>query len=124
MSYQADLNSATMRDTVLHEKCLDTIFRRAQLLINKENEKGRVPPVFRSKYMLDPIGVFEKSFVRISMTSLYRRYRGIYIYSLTEALAIVQKYESKEEILEHLRAKLIEAGTAEKESKQHSIGDK
>lgn len=103
-------------DKRAHERYINIVLNRLRLLVNKENDRGgHVAPIMRKRFMTTPREIYEKSFVRISIASLYRRYRGIYINGLTEALAIAQQCNSKEEMISKLRHKIIDAGTVEKE---------
>ena len=125
MSYLLDeplTRADRLQDERRHERFLASVMKRVRMAVRIENKKGRLSPVMQEKYLITPAELLEKCIVRISVATLYRKYRGIYIQALTEALAMVEQYDSKDELLKQLRHKIIEAGVAEKDSKREKLG--
>ena len=69
---------------------------------------------------MTPLDLIERSFVRISLAFLYRRYRQIRIQALTECLCIAHTKDKKEDLIKEIKLKILEAGTAHKESKERA----
>lgn len=72
----------------------------------------------RGKLIMEPLEYISKSYVKISLADLYRRYRQIRMQALTESLAIVGNGTSQQQNLNAIREKIVEMGEAHKASKQ------
>jgi len=73
----------------------------------------------RKRFIMTPLEFISRSFVKISLADLYRRYRHVRIQALTECIAIVGNGTTQEANMAAIREKIVEVGEAHKASKQN-----
>ncbi len=101
-----------------HKQECNRIMRRLRIVLKRENEGKTVSENAKRKFLLTPLDLIERSFVKISLAFLYRRYRAVRIQALTECLTIAYTKNKKEELINEIKIKIIEAGQAHKDSKE------
>ena len=101
---------------VMHiKKAMDNLRRalRAEVKSGKELTEKQ-----RSQLIMDPLEFISKTYVKISLADLYRRYRGVRIRALTECLAVVGNGTTQEANMKGIRDKIIVCGEAHKDSQR------
>lgn len=115
MNSQVDQRKSKIYEVLANQRrVIDHHIRRALALVNFENRVGEenVKPSHRKKFMISPEELYERSFARVSLGNIYRRYRAFYILGLQEALSCLLISETKEDAIEKLKNKLKKASIA------------
>lgn len=114
--YAADLK----REETMCERFHNDLMSKLKWVLALEARRGgkRIPPLFRIKYLVTPEQYMRKAFVKLSLASLYRRYRQVRMDALTECLCIAHKETDRDVLVAKIRDKIIEIGTAHKETKK------
>lgn len=104
-----------------HDKRTAIMFRgianRLSLCMGSEGFKAAQNPFDKlGVYRLLPSQLIETMFIRISLASMFRRYRQIQLLTLQEAIALVLDSRTHEEAYERLVKRAKELGQAHKES--------
>jgi len=112
------------RDERVQNKFFKMIMDRYRRVLNTEYSGHTTSEKMRKRLIMEPLDLMERSFVRISLAYLYRRYRQIRIQALTEAISIVHTEGQRDDAIRKIRDKIIEIGVAHKESKERQKQEK
>lgn len=106
------------RDAGIHKTYVDYVMGKLKLCVRSESRNGKLPLFMKEKYLITSEEYLNKSFVRISMGNLYRRYRQIRLQALIEVLGIANIETNQNELCNQIRALVIECGKPQKQSKE------
>lgn len=111
------LKEEAIRQERLHTRVIKKQVDRLRRALRMEISRGEeLSLAHKDKFIMTPLEFISKSYTKISLANLYRRYRQIRIQALTECLAIVGQGGQREENKDAIRAKIHELGTAHKAS--------
>lgn len=114
-----ELERETIRQNRFHQKIFNRI--RAAIAVEARNKKP-ISNVLKMKYLIEPDEYFQRVFFKISLASLYRRYRRIRLETLVECISLAQKETNRDELVKKIRDKIIEVGATQREIK-HRLAD-
>lgn len=103
----------------------ETIANRARSLVRTEiTRKGkRGVDAICDKFIMTPRDYLKTAFMRISVLSLYHRYKAVRIHTLAEVLAMVQKTTNKENLIHDIRHLIVEAAQSTHVDKKEDDDD-
>lgn len=105
------------RDEEISNKFFKGLVKKLRKIIDWEIKKGKeIPSLYKLKYLVSSEEFLRRCFVRISLASLYRRYRQIRLDALTECICIAHQENNKDELIKKIRNKIIEVGEVHKET--------
>jgi hypothetical protein len=110
-----------IREERLHTQVIKQVMDKLRRALRLEVSRGELTDERKDKLIMTPRDFLARSYVKMSIVNLYRRYRRIRIQALTECLTIVGNGNNRDENLEEIRAKIMEAGEAHKASKLREI---
>jgi len=95
------------RDDRLHSRLCDSIKKKSFNVAIAQAKGKNVSQKMYDKFMITPIGFLERSYVRVSLTSLYRRYRQIEMKVLVEVLGILGRSDTIDEARRIVHERLV-----------------
>jgi len=105
------------REERLFKRFTDTIKRRAFNVVMAEYRGKKLPEKVYKKYMITPEEFLNRSFTKISIASLYRRYRQVELKTLVRCLGIVGRSDTLEQAKREIALELQRIGESHKDSK-------
>ncbi len=106
------------REERLHDRFIKLAMDRLRRALTIEYFKKEISAAIKKRLIMSPLEFLGKSYIKLSLADLYRRYRHVRIQSLSEALAIAGTSETREETMEKIREMIKEVGEAHQESKK------
>lgn len=82
---------------------------RAAIRLELGRSNSKIPEAVIDQYVTKPRNWLKTVMVRVSIEKLYRRYKCIRIRTLTETLHVVEKAQTKAEIITELRKLIVAA---------------
>ena len=104
------------REKRLHRKVIKTAMDRMRRALRIEMAKGKLDQDMRDKLIMSPVEFLSRTYVKVSLVKLYRRYRNVRLQALSECLAVVKKGRTQQENADAILEKIKEAGMAHKTS--------
>ena len=108
----------TQRENRLHTRVIKTTMDRLRRALRMEVSRGKISPPIKDRFIMTPLKFLSKSYTKINLEALYRRYRQIRIQALTECLAIVGQGGSRDENIAAIREKIVQSGEAHRTSQK------
>ena len=105
--YQAEFEEEEkLRQKRLHTRVIKKAMDNLRRALRMEITKKELSDEHKDRFIMTPLDFISRSYVKLSIVGLYRRYRQIRIQALTECLAIVGQGNTKKENLEAIRNKI------------------
>jgi hypothetical protein len=114
--YNQEKSEDALRNRRLHDRHIKITMDKLRLFLRVEARNLNLSEKQKNVLIMDPVEFLSKTFLKISLVNLYRRYRQVRMQALTECLSIVGTGKTQEDNLESIRNKIIECGQAHKDS--------
>lgn len=123
LSEKADKFEAERHSRFLRTK-IEGMVQRVRAIVRIELKNEKVNPVVRKRLMITPERFMETMVVKISLASLFRRYRNVRLRTLHECYEIVKKNTSKDQNIKDIAELLMADGQTDNASRKRMVGKK